>query len=93
MNGGSDSFSVKVVVITLAILTLGGAAAISYLSFTGTTIPDQLDRLTAGAVGALVGILASTRTGTTPVTVENRPGDPVPVEETADPPTRPLRRG
>lgn len=77
----SDNFAVRAVVCTLAIVTVGGFAAIAYLSSTQTPIPDQLDRLVAGAMGALIGILAATRTGTAEVSVVNPPGDPLPVEE------------
>lgn len=78
----SDGFAVKIVVCTLAVIAVGGFASISYLAFTGTAIPDQLDRLIAGAVGALIGILAATRTGTTDVQVVNEgPGEAVPVAE------------
>ena len=71
-----------VVVVTLAVLVVGGAAAIAFLAFTQTPIPDQLDRLVSTALGALGAILATTRGGTdaTPVIVENQPDNPVPVE-------------
>lgn len=79
-NSSSDDFAIKVVVITLAIISVGGFAAISYLSFTGTAVPDQLDRLVAGAIGALVALLAATRTGPVPVEGAGPAAEPVVVD-------------
>ena len=76
-----------VVVVTLALVVLGGLAFIGFLATTGTAIPDQLDRLVSTALGALGAILATTRGGTdaTPVVVENRGREEaIPVEPTGD---------
>jgi hypothetical protein len=79
----SDSFAVKVVVCTLAIVTLGVVASVAFLSFTTTAIPDPLTRIGDVSLGALVGILAATRTsGAQPVEVVNEADQPVPVDET-----------
>ena len=87
----TDRFTIRVVVFALAFAVLGGLAALAYLSFTGTMIPDQLDRLVTFLAGALTSVLATTRsTGedAQPVTVQNQPSDPIPVEETT-----PAKRG
>lgn len=71
----TDRFNVRVVVVALAIGVLGGLAALSYLAFTGTAIPDQLDRLITFLAGGLTTVLVSTKSSpgdeTTPVTVVN----------------------
>lgn len=77
----SDNFAVRVVVVTLALGTLGSLASISYLAFTGTAIPDQLDRLAFLIAGAIVGTLARTSSGAEQVEVVNTPADPVQVEQ------------
>lgn len=77
----ADAFAVRVVTVTLAVTTLGVLAAVAFLSFTGTAIPDPLTRIGDVSLGALVGILAATRTGTSDVTVVNPPESPVQVEE------------
>lgn len=81
----SDNFAVRVVVCTLSVATVVGIGLIGYLATTGTTIPDQLDRLITLMAGGLLGILSRTSSGTTPVEVQNTAADPVQVEE-ADPP-------
>lgn len=85
----SDSFAVRVVVVTLALISVGGAITLGALAFSEKAIPDQLDRLIAGAVGALVGLIAATRTGATetqPVQVVNEgPAEAVPVAENPAP--------
>lgn len=81
----SDDFAIKAVVVTLAILSVGGFLSIAYLAIIDAPIPDQLDRLVAGSLAALVGILAATRTGPTEVVAPV--GQPVAVEE-VDPPKK-----
>lgn len=78
----SDAFAVRVVTVTLAVVTLGVLAAVAFLSFTQTAIPDPLTRIGDVSLGALVGILAATRTSAQPVEVVNDPDQPVPVDET-----------
>lgn len=78
----SDAFAVRVVTVTLAIVTLGVLAAVAFLSFTQTAIPDPLTRIGDVSLGALVGILAATRTsGAQPVEVVNEADQPVPVDD------------
>lgn len=76
----SDLFPVRVVVIALAFVVVGGLVAVVFLASTGTTIPDALDRLVFTALGSLGTILAKT-SGAAPqdVQVVNAPADPVPV--------------
>lgn len=65
---------------TFAILGLLGLIVLVYV---GKSVPEGLLTLIAGAVGALGSILSSTRPPVEdpqPVTVENLPSDPVPVE-------------
>lgn len=76
----SDNFSVRVVVCVLGVGVLIGLVAMAYLSFTGTAIPDPLDRLTTLMAGALIGVLAKTSTAAEQVQVVNEPDQPVPVE-------------
>lgn len=84
----SDHFAVRVVVVTIAAGALIGLAAVGYLATTGTTIPDQLDRLVTLFAGALIGVLA--RTSSTDdaqqVQVVNPPADPVNVADAPVPP-------
>ena len=71
-----------IVVVTLAVVVVLGEAAMAYLAFTGTAIPDQLDRIATLAIGALAAILATTRgTDPAPVQVMNEPDEPVPVDD------------
>lgn len=70
-----------IVVATLAAVVIIGLGAMAYLATTQTPIPDQLDRLTFGALTALGAILATTRgSEPAPVVVQNKPDDPVPVD-------------
>lgn len=82
----TDRFNVRVVVVALAIGVLGGLAALSYLAFTGTVIPDQLDRLITFLAGGLTTVLVSTKSGSTedtqPVTVVNEgPAEAIPMTD------------
>lgn len=81
----SDHAIPRIVVATLAAVVIIGVAAMSYLATTQTPIPDQLDRLVVGAMGALGAILATTRAAGDPpaeVQVVNEADEPVPVEAT-----------
>jgi hypothetical protein len=67
-----DRFPVRVVVIALGLVLVGSVAAITFLAFTQTPIPDALTQLSIGSL-----------TGTTaPVVVTNTPSDPVPTSAT-----------
>ena len=79
----SDHFAVRVVVVTIAAGAIIGLVAVGYLATTGTTIPDQLDRLVTLFAGALIGVLARTSSvdDTQQVQVMNEPAEPIPVEE------------
>lgn len=77
----SDHFSVRVVVVALAVSTLGGLGVIAALAVMEQPIPDQLDRLVTLLAGALIGILARTSSSPERVEVANDPSNPVPVEE------------
>jgi TRAP-type C4-dicarboxylate transport system permease small subunit len=76
------SFPVMVVVVTLATISILGMGIMGYLAMTQTPIPDQIDRLTFGALTALGALLATTRGNdqSTPVTVVNNSDQAVPVE-------------
>jgi hypothetical protein len=81
-----DTFATRVVVIALAVVVVGGLAAVVFLASTETPIPDTLDRLVFSALGAISALLAKTAvsvaTGTTPVEITNTADAPVPVSET-----------
>lgn len=81
----TDRFTVRVVVCVLGIGVLGGLAALAWLAFTGTPIPDQLDRLITFLAGGLASVLATTRSTSTPeqVVVANEAENPVPVDPDA----------
>ena len=80
----TDLFPVRVVVVALAIVLVGSVAAVTFLSFTQTQIPDLLGQLAVGSMTATTALLAKT-SGTLAEKVEvvNGPADPVPVEEAA----------
>lgn len=75
----TDTFPVRAVIIVLGLAGLIVVCGEVFLASTGTTIPDSLDRLGIFALGAIAGILSSTR-GAAPVEVVNDPANPVPVE-------------
>lgn len=82
----TDKFNIRVVVVALAVGVLGGLAALSYLAFTSTAIPDQLDRLITFLAGGLTTVLVSTKTSTpeepTSVQVVNQgPSEALPVTD------------
>lgn len=55
-----DLFPTRVVVVALALVVVGGLAAVTYLATTQTPIPDALDRLVFTALGSLGTLLAKT---------------------------------
>jgi hypothetical protein len=76
----TDRFTVRVVVLALAICVVIGVGGFLYLSSTQTPIPDQFDRLVTFLAGGLVGMLV--RTGTDePQPVVGEDGGPVEVAE------------
>jgi hypothetical protein len=80
----SDKFSVRAVVIVLAIVAIGSLAAMVGLTIVHQQVPDSIDRAFTLSLGALIGVLAQTRTGGQPaqdVNVVNEPANPVPVEQ------------
>ena len=82
----TDRFTVRTVVLGLVAVLVGVAAAMFWLTLMDKPIPDQLDRLAVGALGAVAGILAKTSNNEDdPVrtTVVNTATDPVPVESQA----------
>lgn len=79
----TDKFTVRVVVLALAIAVLGGLAALAYLSFTGTVIPDQLDRLVTFLAGAMTSVLVRT-SHDEPVSVTGPEGGPVETVDAGD---------
>lgn len=81
----TDRFTVRTVVAGLVVLLVGTAAAMVLLTMTSHPIPDQLDRLAVGALGAVAGILAKTSSEPQEVNVVNDPEDAVPGEETPAP--------
>jgi hypothetical protein len=85
----TDQFPTRVVVVALALVVVGGLAALVFLASTQTPIPDSLDRLVFAALGAISALLAKTShlSGGDPAQVEvvNAPGDPVPVVGEHDP--------
>jgi hypothetical protein len=76
----SDRRIPLIVVATLALVVVLGATFEGYLAAAHTPIPDQLDRLVVGCLGALSAILATTRADVQPVQVMNKEADAVPVE-------------
>jgi hypothetical protein len=83
----TDRFAVRAVVIFLGVAVLIGLALGGYLAANDHTVPDFIVATVSGALGALAGILASTRGSDepTPVNVVNVPADPVPVDTTPAP--------
>lgn len=82
-----DRKVVLAVVVGLIAATLTATLGLIFLAATGETVPDGLVPIATGALGALAGLLASTRTSDQPqpVQVANEPGDPVPVAEQPKP--------
>lgn len=82
----SDRFPVRVVVLALALGFLGSIAAIAYLAFTGTTIPDSLSDLPLWSGGALAGLLAQTGSrDSSSVTIDQPANDPIPTTVSPSP--------
>lgn len=77
----SDRRIPLIVVLTLAAVVVVGTGFMGYLATTQTPIPDQLDRLTFGALTAIGAILATTRSSSEPQPVVGPDGGAVPVEE------------
>jgi hypothetical protein len=78
-----DRFPVRVVVIALGLVLVGSVAAITFLAFTQTPIPDALTQLSIGSLTGTTALLARTQPATTtPVVVTNTPSDPVPTSAT-----------
>lgn len=81
----TDKFVVRAVTITICFNVTLGVALVGYLASTGTTIPDQLDRLTTLFAGALIGFLVKTGVDhlaeAQDVNVVNEPKDPIPVKD------------
>lgn len=75
----SDTFDVKAVVVVLGIIAVSGSVSIQALAVLQRAIPEELVASTGAAVTGLLGMLAATRTGPSPVTVENESDEPVPV--------------
>jgi hypothetical protein len=79
-----DQFPIRVVVLALGMVVVGGMLVIAYLATTQTAIPDSLDRLVFGALTAVTALLAKTSTtpaGGAPVEIVNDNANPVPVAE------------
>lgn len=77
----NDQSTVRIVIGVLGALAVVVVAGGIALAFTDRTLPGELIAMGSAAAGAVGGILS--RTGSndpTPVTVVNRPADPVPVE-------------
>jgi len=80
-----DRFPVRVVVLALGLVLVGSVAAITFLAFTQTPIPDALTQLSIGALTGTTALLARTQPATaTEVQVMNTPADPVPTTSDVD---------
>ena len=77
----SDLFPTRVVVVALALVVVGGLAAVTFLASTQTPIPDALDRLVFTALGSLGTLLAKTALEGSQVEIVNDDANPVPVED------------
>ena len=77
----SDLFPTRVVVVALAVVVVGGLAAVTFLASTQTPIPDALDRLVFTALGSLGTLLAKTAVEGGQVEIVNDDANPVPVED------------
>lgn len=85
----TDRFTIRTVVVTLAVVVVGGVAAMALLTAVHMAIPDQLDRVINLAAGGLIALLAKTSTASDPpqdVQVVNDSGEPVPREQSPGPP-------
>ncbi len=67
------------VILILGLVAVGGLGGIIWLASTHTAIPTTLEVITSAALGAVSGVLATTRTNPDPV-------DQVPVPGPAGPP-------
>lgn len=82
----TDKVTIRIVVVALAFGALGGMAAVSLLVWSKVPAAELavVSSLAGQALGALTGLLISTRSTSDPpqeVTVTNPPHDPVNVEE------------
>lgn len=88
----NDPWAVRAIVILLGVISVFGMGGLIALLWVGKTVEAVavLVGLVATPIGALASMLSSTRgvndaadgTTTTPVTIENKPSDPVPVTAT-----------
>jgi len=56
----NDKFTIRTIVISLALLSLLGLGGMIYLQLVNQIIPDPVNSLTSAAVGALAAMLAKT---------------------------------
>lgn len=77
----SDVFPVRVVVVALALVVVGGLGSIVFLAATQTPIPDALDRLIFSALGATGALLAKTSGTATATDSSHTPAHLAPAEE------------
>lgn len=73
------------VILILGIVTVGCVGGIIWLASTSTPIPSTLEVLAGTALGAVAGVLATTRTNPDPVAQVPEPVVGVPVVETPAP--------
>lgn len=80
----TDRFTVRTVVVTLAVVVAGLAAAEVFMALQHITVPQSVDRVLNLALGALTAMLVKTSTSddTQAVNVVNEDTDPVPVDNT-----------
>lgn len=80
----TDKLVIRIVVCTLAVISVGGYIVLAACALTHTQIPDALDRFAFGALTALMALLSKTSTDhdTQPVEVVNADTQPVPVDAT-----------
>lgn len=81
----TDRFTVRAVVFFLGLITMLGMGALWHLVATTEVRDAALLAILAGptgtALGALATLLARTGSDTQPVVVENKPSEPVPMED------------
>jgi hypothetical protein len=63
MLTATDKGTIRIVVIAVALLAIACVAGVIALALDGTTVPSTLEVTTGVAVGGLVGLLSSTRSG------------------------------
>lgn len=70
----NDRWVVRIVVASMSVTALGALVLMGFLALTHTPIPDQIDRAFTFSFGGLVGVLATTRSGSNDELVDQSAG-------------------